>query len=701
MTTPTWLLSYGSEPTAGPRASWRAASLTALLLPALALVAAAQLTLGVAGWLIRGQTRWLNPAILALCALGAVLALAGLVGAAPPGSLWLPVGLPGLGMDLALDGLSGFFLLLLFMLGCAASGFVLQRPEERTAPFFPVLIAGMALTLLAGDAFTVLLGLGLMSLASWVLVLTHCDDDQVRDAALLHIGIVCLGTVSIIGALALLAPSQPSGFPALGFAAMRTAPPDGWRAIAVLILVLLGAGSNAGLVPLHVWLPPAHAAAPSHVAALLSGAMTNVVLYVLIRVLFDLVGRAQPGWWGVPLLVIGAASAVLGALRANMEPEMKSVLACSTIGNVGLIVVGLGVALIARGADLIPLASLALAAALLLALAHGLFKSLLFLVAGAVQEVADTHLLHRLGGLIRRMPITTACVLAGTAGMAALPPGLGFAAIWMLFQSVLAGPRIGGLALQIVFAVVAALTGLAVALAATAAVRLVGVAFLGRPRIPRTAAAEEVGLPAQASMIGLSIVAIFVGLFPGTVLALAGPALHRLLDADMTDRIGMLTVVPQAGAAGYSALATTALLALAGAGAIAAWRLRGVRGERRAPAWESGFAAPPPWLPFGDPATQYGAASFSHILRRVLGGPVLEAREFVERPRPGETAAARVRMAMRDPAEARLFGALARLRAAASLHLDALQSLTVRGALAVMFVALVLFLAALAWVESS
>src|SRR4029077_19141834 len=114
----------------------------------------------------------------------------------------------------------------------------------------------------------------------------------------------CVGTISVMGALALLAPSLPSGFPALGFAAMRTAAPDGWRSLAVLILVLFGAGSAAGLAPLHLWLQPAYAAAPSHVSALLSGAMTNVALYALIRVLFDLVGPTQPGWWGVPLLII-------------------------------------------------------------------------------------------------------------------------------------------------------------------------------------------------------------------------------------------------------------------------------------------------------------------------------------------------------------------------------------------------------------
>ena len=604
-------------------------------------------------------------------------------------------------MYLALDGLSGFFLLLLFVVGCAASGFVLLQPEERTARFVPVLMAGMALTLLAGDAFTLPLGFGLMSVASWALVLAHSYEDEVRTTALLHMSVASLGAISIVGALALLAPSLPGGFADLGFAAMRTAPPDGWRASAVLILVVLGAGSNAGLVPLHVWLPPAHAAVPSHVSALLSGAMTKVALYVLIRVLFDLVGRAQPTWWGVPLLAFGAVSAVLGALRATMEPDMKSVLAWSTIGSMGLIVVGLGVALIARGADLIPLADLALAAALLQALAHGLFKSLLFLAAGAVQQAADTQILHRLGGLIRGMPLTTACVFAGTSGMATLPPGPGFAGMWLLFQSVLGGARIGGLALQIVFAIVAALVALAVTLAATAAVRLVGVAFLGRPRIPRSAAAEEGGWPAQASMTALAVLALFVGLFPGPILALAGPALPLLAGAHMSDRIGVLTVAPQAGAPGYSALAIVLMLALAGAGAMAALRLRAAQGERRAPAWESGFAAPPPWLPFGDPATQYGAASFSHILRRVLGGPILAAQDSVERPFPGETAPARVTVAMRDPADAWLLSPLGRLGAAASRSLDGLQSLTVRRALAVMFVTLVLFLAVVAWVEAS
>ena len=382
---------------------------------------------------------------LGSCGLGLLLVLAYLLAGAGATTITLPLGLPGLGipgpgipgpgiaggglidgslydgsLTLALDGLSGFFLLLLMAAGAAASVAALDGPGDydATAPCLPVFLAAMALTLLAGDAFALMLGFELMSLASFALVLTRHEDATVRSAALQCIGMAAVGAACLIPALALLA--DGAGWD-LRFAAIRALPPEGWRATLVLVLALVGAGSRAGLAPLHVWLPPAHVAAPAHVSALLSGAMTKVALYVLMRVLFDLCGPAQPVWWGVPLLVLGAGGAVLGGLRANMENDIKALLACSTVANIGLIVIGLGVALAARGADLSTLAALALGGALLHALAHGLYKSLLFIAAGAVQHGAGTRLLVRLGGLIHRMPVTTACVLVGggVAGRAA------------------------------------------------------------------------------------------------------------------------------------------------------------------------------------------------------------------------------------------------------------------------------------------
>ena len=669
--------------------------MSAAVLTGFSLVVAALLGLGAASAV--APRRIAGVGSLAMCGLGFVLALAHLLAGGGTATLNLPFGLPGASMTLALDGLSGFFLLLLTAAGIAASAAALEANGEcdATAPFFPVFLGAMALTLLAGDAFALLLGLELTSLAAFALMLTR-QDDAARESALLQFGVAAPGAACLIAALALLAGG--AGWD-LRFAAMRAQPPEGWAATSVLVLALLGAGSKAGLAPLHVWLPRALVAAPVHVSALMSGAMTKVALYVLVRVLFDLCGPAQPGWWGVPLLVLGAAGAVLGALRANMEDDIKAVLACATVGSVGLIVIGLGLALAARGADLTTLTTLALGGSLLFALAHGLFKPLLFLGAGAVHQGAGSRSLARLGGLIHRMPVTTACVLAGAASLAALPPSAGFAGQWTLFLAVLGGPRIGGLGVQAIVCVVAGLMALATALMATAAVRLVGVAFLGRPRSPRASAADEAGQTTRAALIGLAVASGLVGLFPGAVLSLAGPALQRLVSAGMDDRAGLLAVAPQADLPGYSAVGIALVLALSAG--LSAWlvRISAVPGHRAGPAWDAGFGAPPAWLPFGDPLTQYGGASFAQPLQRALGSVLLGARETVDMPAPGETRPARVVVTMNDPAERALFRPVAALRVRLAAVADRFWLLSIRRLLAVMLAVLVFFLAMVALLE--
>jgi len=636
----------------------------------------------------------------AICGCGALIALGCLLAGLSPATLALPFGLPGVGMTLGIDTLSAFFLLLLFTSATACAVYSLHphgTEQARTLPFFPPFIGAMALTLIAADGWSLVFGFELMSLASWAMVLARPDEAESRDAALLYLGMAAFGAACLIPMIGLLAPAAGD----LRFAAMRAAAPGGWRATAILALVLLGAGSKAGLVPLHVWLPLAHPAAPSHVSALMSGAMTKVALYVIIRVVFDLCGPAQPMWWAVPLLAAGAASAVLGALRANTEPDTKSVLAASTIEHVGFIAIGLGIALAARAADLSSLAALALGGALLHALNHGVFKTLLFLGAGAAQTGAGTRLLSRLGGLIHPMPVTTACVLVGAAALAALPPLSGFASEWLLFQSVLAAPRIGGLGLQVLVTIVAALMALAAGLAAAAAVRLVGVAFLGRPRTPRAAAAEEADRPARIAMIGLAILTLLLGLFPGPVLSLAEPALRRLVSGGMADRAGLLAIAAQDDSAGYAAPGIALLLGLFVAATIWIVRRHAVAGELRGPAWDCGFAAPPAWLPFGDPATQYSGASFSEPLRRTLGASILAAREDVGFVRPGDPAPARLTVQARDPAFTFLFDPLAAAREKLSGFADRMQFLTIRRTLSVMFIALVLFLIIVAWLEAT
>ncbi|WP_269769599.1 proton-conducting transporter membrane subunit, partial [Neoroseomonas rubea] len=401
-----------------------------------------------------------------------------------PAALTLPFGPPWGPARLALDPLSAWFLLPVGVATLSAGLFALggvHGPEapRRLVPW-PIFLAGMLVTLLAADGFTLLLGFEAMSLASWALVAHDHGQAENRRAARLYLGFAGFGGVALALALGL---SGGAGG-GLDFAALRDAPPEGLRAAAILALVLAGAGSKAGIAPLHVWLPLAHPAAPSHVSAVMSGAMTKVALYVVARFVFDLMGPAQPVWMGAPLVALGAASAVIGALRANLEEDGKTLLACSTIENVGLIAIGLGLALAFRGADLPALAAVAAAAALLHALNHAAFKSLLFLAAGEVLHGAGSRRLDRLGGLIHRMPVTAWAALVAVGAAAALPPLSGFASEWLLLQALLAAWRVGDLAFQIGAAAATALAALATALAAAAMVRFWGLVFLGRPRTP-------------------------------------------------------------------------------------------------------------------------------------------------------------------------------------------------------------------------
>ena len=240
---------------------------------------------------------------------------------------------------------------------------------------------------------------------------------------------------------------------------------------------------------------------------------------------------------------------------------------------------------------------------------------------------------------------------------------------------------------------------LATALAAAAAVRLVGVAFLGRPRTPRTAAAEEAGPRTRDALTGLAVALGWSGCFPARCCRWRNPPCGGWSRPAWTTAVGMLTVAPQADMPGYAAAGIALVVALAAG--LVVWLVRSLTtpGHRVGPAWDGGFGAPPPWLPFGDPLTQYGGASFAQPLHRTLGTALLRAEETVDTPAPGETRPARIAVVTSDPAEWGLFGPLTRLRARLSAYADAIRFLTLRHTLALMFAALVLFLAVLALME--
>ena len=630
-----------------------------------------------------------------------VFALGGIVGlVSAPVTLALPFGPPWGAMRLALDALSAWFLLILGLCGVAASAFAFGHAHGPEAPRrlgpYPLFLAGMALTLLAADGFTLVLGFELMSFASWVLVAHEHEQADNRRAARLYLGFAAVGGAALILCFGLLAAGASAG---AGFAALRAAPPDGLRALAILLLVVIGAGSKAGLVPLHVWLPLAHPAAPSHVSALMSAAMTKVALYVLARVVFDLVGPAQPLFWGALLMALGVGSAIMGALRAAMEEDTKTLLACSTIENIGLITAGLGLALAFRAADLGALSAVAAGAALLHALNHAMFKTLLFLGAGEVLHGAASRRMDRLGGLIHAMPWTAGLVLVGAAAAAALPPLSGFASEWLLLQALIAAWRVGDLAFQIGAAAATALAALAAALGAAAMLRFYGLVFLGRPRSPRAAGATEISGVSRAALLFPAGLTLLFGLMPGYLLELAAPALRVLTGAGAgLSALGGVTVTVAEGGAGYAPLIIFVLLLLIG-GAALFFARRQAPGVMRGPAWDCGFIAPPHHLPFGDPATQVSAAGMAQPLRRMLGKTLLAAREAVEMPPPGSTAPARVQAGFHDPVLALITGPLPRARDRLAVLAERLRDFSLRQCLALGFAVLLALMALLIWLE--
>lgn len=666
--------------------------MSGVCLPILVLVMAGLFALVPLASLIGGRSAAIGTA--GLSAIGATALLLQLVSGSAAQSLILPLGLAGQSTVLALDGVSALFALLVLAVASVASLAACDDDHPwPTAPALPAFVASMLLTLLASDAFALVTGFELMSVASFVLVATHHRDVAVQSAARLYAGMAAFAGLCLIAALALLAPHGAS------FAAMRAGTIEPWRAGLILTLALLGPGAKAGLVPLHIWLPQAHAAAPAPVSALMSAAMTKVALYVLIRLVFDLSGPANPVWWGVPLIVLGVGGAVLGALRANIELDLKTILACSTVENIGLITLGLGVALAARGADLAPLARLAAGAALLHALAHAGFKSLLFIGAGAVLHRAGARALSRLGGLAQRMPITVACLILAALSLAGLPPSAGFAGEWLLFQSVIGAVRLGGIGMQVIACVTAALLALTTAMAAAAAVRLVGVALLGRPRTAQAAASTDPGPALRWAMLLPALMVALIGLAPGGVLALVQPALLVMLRASADPD---LTIVQLSGA-DHAALYAPLLVALLLVAFLMLIRLvlrrSAVLGTSAGPLWDCGYGDPPPWQPFGDPAAQYGGASFAQPLRAIFGPSVLALGETLDIPLPGETRAALRSISTTDPSQRLLFAPLTLLRDAISRGTDQLHFLTIRQILTVLGAMLAGLLAYIAVME--
>lgn len=620
----------------------------------------------------------------------AALAAAGWTLVASPGTtaMILPLGLPGMGAHFRLDALTAFFLVVVNLGGAAASLYALgygrhENAPLRMLPFYPAYLAAMNLVVLADDAFSFLIGWEFMSLSSWALVVSNHRQPENTRAGAIYLMMASFGTLALLLAFGLLAGGQG----AYDFASIRAHHPEAFTAALVLILVLVGAGSKAGIVPLHVWLPLAHPAAPSHVSALMSGVMTKVAVYGFVRIVFDLLGDPV-WWWSLIVLALAGVTTVLGVLYALMQHDLKRLLAYHTVENIGIIYIGLGLALAFRSSGMAVLAALALTAALFHVLNHSLFKSLLFFGSGAVLTATGERNMEHLGGLIHRMPRTAVAFLIGCAAISALPPLNGFVSEWLTFQAILVSPQLPHWGLRFLIPAVGALLALSAALAAACFVKAYGVTFLGRPRTPAAAGAHEVDRFSLAAMFILAALCFLAGVLPGPVIDTLAPVVQALAGDRMPAQplLPWPSIIPIAESrSSYNGLIILLFMVISGT-LTAAFILRfATRATRRSAIWDCGYPDP-------STVTQYSSSSFAMPIRRVFGSTVFLVRQSVDMPRPTEMRAARFHVKVFDPAWRYAYGPVARAVSKMALLLNQLQFLTIRRYLTLVFATLILLL---------
>jgi len=376
----------------------------------------------------------------------------------------------------------------------------------------------MTLVVLADNGFFFLIVWELMSLLSYFLVVTEHEKADVRYAGLFYLIMTHVGTAFIM--LTFLIFFQEGG--SFSFEAFRHPEqplPEGMRTVAFL-MALIGFGTKAGIVPLHVWLPYAHPAAPSHISALMSGVMIKTAIYALVRVYFDFLGGQFPWWWGFVVLLVGTVSALLGVMYALMEHDLKSLLAYHSVENVGIILLGIGSGMIFQTYGLNEFAALGLLAGLYHTINHAMFKALLFLGAGSLLYATHTRNMEEYGGLLRRMPWTGACFLIGAVSIAALPPTNGFVSEWLVFQSLFLSFHIPSILLKLILPLAAAMLALTGVLALACFAKAFGISFLALPRSSHARHAREVSVSMRLGMALLAIVCVVLGVAPMVVVPL-------------------------------------------------------------------------------------------------------------------------------------------------------------------------------------
>ena len=574
----------------------------------------------------------------AITGAGAGLALgATVIATGIPFALSLPELLPlGGGLALRLDSLGAFFLVVIGVGAVPAAlygaGYSAAYEDGRASLcllglMFNLFLLTMSLVTLADNVLTFLLMWEGMSLTSYFLVMTETDDETTRNAGLWYIAMTHAGLAMLLAAFLLFTGGAGSG----AFADLRAIAPSLSPAIrnTVFLLAFFGFGSKAGIVPLHVWLPRAHPAAPSHVSALMSGVMIKMGVYGLLRVALDLLGGG-PAWWGGLVLGVGVISALLGVLYALMEHDLKRLLAFHSVENIGIILIGIGAGLMFHRYGLMPLAALGFIGGLYHVLNHATFKGLLFLGAGSVLHATHTRNMEEMGGLIKPMPWTAAFFLIGAAAISALPPLNGFVSEWLVFQSLLAGINLPVPEVAVAMPVAVGLLALTSGLAAACFVKAFGITFLALPRSSEAAHAHESPLSMRFGMGLLALACMALGVAPFAVVPVLASVLAGvgLPDTRAEFTFSVFLQTPSAFGQMSPALLAVGLLLLLGLVPLMLWLFRLNRQRRLSDSWGCGRVGQTARM-------EYTATAFAEPLRRVFAEIYRPMKELTVDFHPG------------------------------------------------------------------
>ncbi len=577
------------------------------------------LLVGACGLLVMRRTTLVAHLLFPLGALtGAALAVCGLLAAfVAPQVAQLPLGLPGLPFHVRLDSLSAFFLAVLGMVGVGVSVFSAGyfRKGEGTPPGllcfeYHVCLASMALLLIANDAYVFMVAWECMTLSATLLVMANHRIAEVRRAGFLYLLISHVGALALLLCFGLL--QANTGDYTFGNMRLQHLEP-GWAALA-FFLGLFGFGAKAGLLPLHVWLPEAHPAAPSPISALMSAFVLKTGIYGVLRLSFDLL-PTQVWWWGGVTLALGLGTALFGVVQSTVQTDMKRLLAYSSIENIGLMFAGIGLAILFRAYGMAALAALSLTATLYHVASHAAFKSLLFLGTGTVLHATGERNLGHLGGLMRFMPWTAWPLLVGALAAAGLPPFGGFVSEWLLLQSFLFTPGLPNSVLNMLIPIVAAVIALVGALAGYVMVKFFAIIFLGQPREAKLEQAHDADHWERAAMLLLVCACVVLGLFPVPMLRLIACVTGPLIGqgaAALTEHGNVVLAPVAAERASYAPLVVAVLLVFTAVLCFALVRRLYHGRARRAPAWGCGF-------PFQNARMQDTAEGFGQPIREIFG----------------------------------------------------------------------------------